>query len=68
MPHWERVGSQTLSELPSVSQYVGTSMRAFAAELPPVCVTWNVVAVPAGALSQPSVNVTPFCSAVAVWA
>ena len=50
MPHWERVGSQTLSELP------------------PVCVTWNVVAVPAGALSQPSVNVTPFCSAVAVWA
>ena len=51
-----------------MSQYVGTSMWALAAEVPPVCVTWSVVAVPAGALSQPTVNVTPFCSAVAVWA
>ena len=43
-------------------------MRALAAELPPVWVTWNVVAAPAGASSQPTVKVTPLCSAVAVWA
>lgn len=46
--HWPRVGSQMLSRLPSVSQWVGTSMRALAAVGPPDWVTWKVVVASAG--------------------
>ena len=43
-------------------------MRALAEELPPICETWKVVSLPAGASFQPMVKVMPFCSAVTVWA
>ena len=44
-------------------------MRAWATELPPVWVTWKVVASPAVVESfHCTVKVTPFCVALSLWA
>ena len=42
-------------------------MRALAWDEPLAWVTWNVVAVPAGASFHETVKVTPFWLAVAEW-